>query len=68
MNDFCCEVFPKIMGKFSWMSYDNGKQSILCMPYIQIEKTKYRINSCPSCGADVRHTEISAIEYSKLIL
>jgi hypothetical protein len=55
-NDFiadviCCGVLEKM--KIEWMVMEDGTK---CMPFIYAKWPQdiYRVNKCPSCGADVR--------------
>jgi hypothetical protein len=55
-NDFiadviCCGLLEKM--KIEWMVMEDGTK---CMPFIYAKWPQdiYRVNKCPSCGADVR--------------
>lgn len=52
----CCAVWPQLWHLFNWMS-PQGHDDVVLMPYAQApnDATKWRINHCPSCGADVRN-------------
>ena len=65
MSEICCETFKKVSKSFSWFSYSGNGNSILCMPNIQVGEIKYRVNHCPSCGAEIRDIEVSVSEFSK---
>jgi hypothetical protein len=58
-NDFiadviCCGVLENM--KIEWMVTEDG---IKCMPFIYgKDQQMYRVNKCPSCGADVRNATI----------
>ena len=53
----CCKSFKNFIKKFYWMTLD--KKYI--MPYTYVDGIKYRVNHCPSCGADVRDIELNKI-------
>jgi hypothetical protein len=50
----CCEVWPKILHVFNWMRYD-AWPSLCSMPHFRVGKDAWRVNHCPSCGADRRN-------------
>lgn len=57
--EMCCEIFPKLIESFDWFTIDNdncGKDYI--MPNIKRGIISYRVNHCPSCGAEVRGVRI----------
>jgi hypothetical protein len=44
------------------MTYFNKKDKIkYIMPYTYQDGIKYRVNHCPSCGANIRDIELSKI-------
>lgn len=53
----CCKVWPKLWWAFYWMTTEDRLH--LVMPYMQAPNSghaqKWRVNHCPSCGADVRN-------------
>lgn len=53
----CCESFKHFINIFYWMILD--KKYI--MPYTYVDGIKYRVNHCPSCGAEVRDIELTEI-------
>ena len=53
----CCESFKHFINIFYWMTLD--KKYI--MPYTYQDGIKYRVNHCPSCGAEVRDIELTEI-------
>jgi len=55
----CCEVFPKLIYDFKWFTLRPPGQDIQLMPCIPVGDIDYRLNFCPSCGADVRGIEIN---------
>lgn len=67
---YCCEVFPKILKEFNWFYYKDEKlnENIYVMPYIESrEGDKWKVNYCPSCGANVMDTKITYDEiYNKV--
>jgi len=62
----CCEVWPKIMGRFNWM-YFSENEEILTTPHIQSSEHRFFINHCPSCGKEVRNytVHIDDVEISR---
>lgn len=54
----CCEVFPKIQDQFIWFSVALNRNT-RCMPCLHEVDADYRVNFCPSCGANVRSIEIN---------
>ncbi len=63
MNPFeltkpCCEVWPKILGVFSWMAFQEQPE-VLTMANINHSGTSWRVNHCPACGASVRDATVS---------
>jgi hypothetical protein len=65
MTKSCCKVFEKLAEEFDWMSYVDNGEKILIMPHIVgTDYIKYRINNCPSCGAEVRDIEITETEFN----
>lgn len=53
-TDDCCKIWPRLWWAFYWLTDESG--TLLVMPYLQApnEGDKWRVNYCPSCGADVR--------------
>ena len=61
----CCEYWPKICGLFQYMQVEG--ESDLIMPHITQAGTKWRVNHCPACGAEIsgRHFDAEDIERSR---
>jgi len=58
----CCESFKHFIDIFYWMTYVDKKDKIkYIMPYTYQDGIKYRVNYCPSCGAEVRDIELNKI-------
>ena len=58
----CCKYFKHFINYFYWMTYfDNNEKIKYIMPYTYQDGIKYRVNNCPSCGAEVRDIELSKI-------
>lgn len=49
----CCSVWNELRTDFGWM-IPEGSPHIRIMPYIIMGGTKWRVNYCPSCGAERR--------------
>lgn len=64
-HQYCCEVFPKIMGELKWMRVSVEGKNYMCMPHIeaQLSSELYRVNYCPSCGKAIRSTLIEVSEF-----
>lgn len=60
----CCDVWPKIMSSFSWMSYDDQPE-MLSMCHIDIGGEKFFVNFCPSCGKPARNRNVLASRVNK---
>lgn len=61
-DEFCCQALPEILKHFQWMSVDIEGEKKLLMPHFQtygFGDIKYRVNHCPSCGAEIRDIEIN---------
>lgn len=62
----CCDILKYSLSLFYWMTYidyeDEGKIKYI-MPYIydKEKEKKYRVNHCPSCGANIRDIELTEI-------
>lgn len=52
----CCDVWPKIARRLDWMRFQPGQgvPDLVTMPHLRVDGDAWRINFCPSCGAD-RH-------------
>ena len=62
---FCCESFPKYAKTFNWMTYvDANKISVYLMPHFS--EHKFRLNHCPTCGANIRSIEIDEQTFNTL--
>lgn len=60
----CCGIFEKYAKSFKWMSrYDDNKNKIYLMPHIG--ENMYRINNCPTCGAEIRSVELTSEQFSR---
>ena len=53
----CCEIWPKIMRRFDWMTYED-QPDMFTMPHITATGEKYFVNYCPSCGANARNRNV----------
>lgn len=65
----CCGTFEKYARTFNWMSYyDEDKDTnIAVMPYIPDEfGNKWRVNNCPTCGAEVRGVQLTEEQFNLL--
>ena len=54
------------MHLFCWFSFEEKEKSgekVFVMPCLS--ETKFRINNCPSCGAEVRNIQIPEDEFLK---
>ena len=62
----CCEVWPKIVGAFEWFAFENNPE-YLVMSNIRTTESAWRINFCPSCGAERRMAilKLDTIQASK---
>ena len=49
----CCEVWPEIAPTFEWYRFEDWPD-LVCMPCIRVGNTSWRVNHCPSCGAEIR--------------
>jgi hypothetical protein len=50
----CCARWPLIRHTFRWLVFDSDHRQA-CMPNIRgTDGNEYRVNFCPSCGADRR--------------
>lgn len=59
-DEFCCQVLPEILNHFQWMSADFEGEKKLLMPHFNTHgNIRYRVNHCPSCGAEIRDIEIN---------
>jgi hypothetical protein len=47
----CCSVWPRIVRRFGWFGIDDQPE-IRLMPYIASGGHNWRVNYCPSCGAE----------------
>jgi hypothetical protein len=54
----CCEVWPKILGVFSWMHFEEHPD-FYTMANIRAAGTPWRINHCPACGEKVNQAIVS---------
>jgi hypothetical protein len=60
----CCGTFEKYAKSFNWMfRYDDNKNKIFLMPHIG--KEMYRVNNCPTCGAEIRSVELTSEQFSR---
>ena len=68
-NKLCCEPFKRFIHQLSWFSYTNDEgEIIILMPcFIGSDNNKYRINHCPTCGADVRQLKLTENEFIDLM-
>jgi hypothetical protein len=68
-NKICCEPFAKLIHQINWFSYTNDEgEIIMLMPcFIGSDGNKYRINYCPTCGADVRQLKFTETEFTNLM-
>ena len=58
----CCESFKHFINIFYWMTYFDKTDKIkYIMPYTYEDGIKYRVNHCPSCGAEIRDIELNKI-------
>jgi hypothetical protein len=57
----CCEVWAKICGYFEWMTPGDSSR---IMPHITHRDAKFRVNYCPSCGAECRAIETTSTAVS----
>ena len=57
----CCEIWPKLLPAFDWMSAPIDGRVMVMMPHFQPypQSEKWRVNYCPSCGAERRDVMIS---------
>lgn len=69
IDEPCCEVWSKICGAFAWMKYSDCPR-VMAMPHIKSAGSSWRINHCPSCGAEVRGKEFTDhfINHSRSLL
>lgn len=53
-NTVCCELFAKFAALFGWFFI--GEEKHLTMPFVADDEndTKWRVNFCPACGAEIR--------------
>jgi hypothetical protein len=58
----CCGTFEKYAKEFTWMTLED--YSIYLMPHIGDDK--YRINHCPTCGAEIRNVRFTKEEFQAL--
>lgn len=61
-EDFCCKVLPEILNHFNWMSGEIDGEKKLLLPHFQTHgfgSLKFRVNHCPSCGAEIRDIQIN---------
>lgn len=51
----CCDIWPKIRDSFAWFQFDDYR-NVYAMPCIEDVECKpvWRVNYCPSCGAERR--------------
>jgi len=56
----CCDRWPKFWPAFRWMTFEIDGEVMAAMPHIQNqnEPERWRVNYCPSCGAEVRDVQI----------
>lgn len=50
----CCPTWPCLVDAFGWM-VAQGEEDRRIMPHIDHNSKKWRINYCPSCGAERRN-------------
>lgn len=63
MTEHCCEVWPKICGHFHYFGFaDGSKPDVRIMPYIPHTDGKWRVNYCPSCGAEIRSKDFDVAD------
>lgn len=63
----CCETFEKMLGLFGWFRVEYNEGTYYTMPYLEHSGVKWRVNNCPSCGAEVRDIELDSEKWcSKL--
>lgn len=53
----CCPVWPLLLHRFSWFRDEDGNRM---MPHYPEPGGMWRVNHCPSCGADVRSFILTA--------
>lgn len=66
-TQFCCEPYKKMVQTFQWFSYEKDGIRHFVMPSISVDGNFWRVNYCPSCGAETREIEIPEEEYQKVI-
>jgi hypothetical protein len=76
-NKICCEPFKQLIHQINWFSSaqrvqcrdtnDDGEKIILMPCFIGSDGNKYRINHCPTCGADVRQLKFTETEFINLL-
>lgn len=59
----CCEVFPKIATQFSWFVSEG--RTLFVMPNIDLPDNKFRVNYCPSCGAEIRSIKVPEKQFNQ---
>lgn len=65
----CCKPFEKLILQLNWFTYTDEKtnEKILLMPhFIGNDYRQYRINHCPTCGAEVRQFQITETDFFEL--
>jgi len=58
----CCDAFKKFARSFKW--FNLGGRYLL-MPCLEHSGANYRINYCPSCGAEIRAVQIPLSAFNK---
>lgn len=64
----CCDVFPKFIGKFEWLSITEEKDVTFVLPHLKIDGSMWKINYCPSCGKEIIGYSISYEDYLSITL
>lgn len=60
----CCGVLEKM--SIGWMCFEDGTKAMAYIPEIEGD-TKFRVNYCPSCGANIRESQSSLNHNTELI-
>ena len=57
-SKICCEVFDQIKYTFSWFAYEDEPLMLTAPHLVGLDKKRYFVNHCPSCGKDIRNMNI----------